>query len=246
MNYKKTAIITGCSKGIGKAILNLFSNNYQNIWACTRKKDEIFENYLINLSEQKKININNIYFDFANIENVIEAGKKIIAESENIDVLVNNAGVIQTSLFQMTKIENIKKIFEVNYFSQLQFTQIILKKMMKKRKGSIINISSTSSIDAETGRLSYSSSKSALATSSKVLSRELGAFNIRVNVIAPGLTDTDLMRNNHSDEIIENVKKNISLKRIAEPEEIANVVLFLASDQSSYINGQVIRVDGGM
>ena len=160
--------------------------------------------------------------------------------------MVNNAGVIQTSLFQMTKIENIKKIFEVNYFSQLQFTQIILKKMMKKRKGSIINISSTSSIDAETGRLSYSSSKSALATSSKVLSRELGAFNIRVNVIAPGLTDTDLMRNNHSDEIIENVKKNISLKRIAEPEEIANVVLFLASDRSSYINGQVIRVDGGM
>ena len=118
--------------------------------------------------------------------------------------------------------------------------------MVKLKKGNIINISTTSAIDSDAGRLGYSSSKAALITSSQVLSKELSPYNIRVNVIAPGLTDTDLMNNNHSKEIIENVIKKLSIKRIANPNEIANVALFLASESSSYITGQVIRIDGGM
>ena len=118
--------------------------------------------------------------------------------------------------------------------------------MVKSKKGNIINISTTSAIDSDKGRLGYSSSKSALITCSKVLSKELSPYNIRVNVIAPGLTNTDLMNNNHSQEIINNVVKNLSIKRIANPSEIASLALFLASDSSSYITGQVIRVDGGM
>jgi len=246
MSFNKTAIITGSNKGIGRAILDLFSNNYEMIWACSRKEDSDFIDYCKNISKEKNIIIRNLFFDFSNEKEVEINAKKIVAESDNIDVLINNAGVIETSLFQMTKIESIKNIFNINLFSQLLFTQIIIKKMVKLKKGNIINISTTSAIDSDAGRLGYSSSKAALITSSKVLSKELSPHNIRVNVIAPGLTNTDLMNNNHSKEIIENVIKKLSIKKIANPNEIANVALFLASELSSYITGQVIRVDGGM
>lgn len=246
MTFKKTAIITGSNRGIGKAILTLFSNSYDLIWACSRKKDYDFINFCEKISKEKKITIKNIFFDLSDEKELALNAKKIISESDNIDVLINNAGIIETSLFQMTKIESIKNIFNINLFSQLLFTQIIIKKMVKSKKGNIINISTTSAIDSDKGRLGYSSSKSALITCSKVLSKELSPYNIRVNVIAPGLTNTDLMNNNHSQEIINNVVKNLSIKRIANPSEIASLALFLASDSSSYITGQVIRVDGGM
>ena len=118
--------------------------------------------------------------------------------------------------------------------------------MVKNKKGSIVNISSTSGIDGNAGRSAYSASKAALISQSKALSRELGIHNIRVNTIAPGLTNTDMMKNNTTKNVIENVLENVSLKRLADPEEIANAVLLLSSDLSSYITGQTIRVDGGM
>ena len=118
--------------------------------------------------------------------------------------------------------------------------------MMKNKKGSILYISSSSALDGNEGRSAYSSAKSALITQSKVLSRELGAYNIRVNTIAPGLTDTDMMKKNTSQDAIKDVLSRVSLKRIADPIEIANVALMLSSDLSSYITGQVIRADGGM
>ena len=246
MLSNKTAIITGCNRGIGKAILNLFADKNATIWACSRKEDiKLIEQHK-QISKNKNVKIKNIFFDFSNIEEVKLAAKKIVLESEKIDILVNNTGVIDTSLFQMTKIENIKKMFEINFFSQLAFSQILINKMIRNKRGSIINISSTAAIDSNEGRLSYASSKSALLTSSIVLSKELSNFNIRVNVVAPGFTDTDLMKNNHPKNIIDDTLKRISMNRIAQPLEIANVVLFLASDLSSYITGQVLRVDGGM
>lgn len=246
MSQNNTVVITGSSRGIGKNILKIFSENNYNIWACSKNKNDnvINENKII----EKKFNIkiNNIFFDFANNNEVIESAKFIINNSENINVLVNNAGIINTSFFQMTKIENIRKIFEVNFFSQLVFSQIIIKKMIKNKNGSIVNISSTSALDNEEGRLAYASSKSALLSASNVLSRELANFNIRVNTIAPGLTNTDMMTNNHNQNIIDYVCKKTSLKKIAEPEEIANTVYFLASEKSSHITGQTLRVDGGL
>ena len=122
----------------------------------------------------------------------------------------------------------------------------MIKPMIKNKSGSIIYISSTSACDNTVGRTAYSASKSALTSHSITLSRELGRNNIRVNSIAPGLTDTDMMRNNTSDKIINEVSSSISLKRVAKPEEIANTALFLASDLASYVTGQTIRVDGGM
>ena len=118
--------------------------------------------------------------------------------------------------------------------------------MTKKKNGSILYISSSSAIDGNEGRSAYSSAKSAIIAQAKVLSREVGINNIRVNVIAPGLTDTDMMKKNTPTDVINDVVSKISLRRIATPEEIANVALLLSSDLSSYITGQVIRVDGGM
>jgi len=146
----------------------------------------------------------------------------------------------------MTSIKKLKEVFEVDFFSQTNFTQYILKFMVKNKKGSILYISSSSALDGNEGRSAYSAAKSALITQSKVLSRELGVHNIRVNTIAPGLTDTDMMKKNTTKETIKDVLSRVSLRRIASPEEIANTALFLSSDLSSYITGQIIRVDGGM
>ena len=160
--------------------------------------------------------------------------------------MINNAGTIHTSLFQMTSKKKLAEVFEVNFFSQTVFTQYIIKSMVRKKSGSVIYISSSSAIDGNEGRSAYVASKAALSSQAKVISREFGNNNIRVNVIAPGLTNTDMMSKNTPKDLIEETISNISLRRIGEPEEIANVALFLASDMSNYVTGQVIRVDGGM
>ena len=146
----------------------------------------------------------------------------------------------------MTSIEKYKKLFNTNFYSQILFTQLVLKSMMKNKKGSIIFISSSSAIDGNEGRSAYVSTKAAINGQCKVLSREVGKYNIRVNSIAPGLTNTDMMKKNTPENVIDQITSQTSLNRCAEPEEIANVTLFLASDLSSYVTGQVIRVDGGM
>lgn len=242
----KTAIVTGCNKGIGKSVLEIFAQNHAKIFACVRFIDEQFLKNVDQLKKRFQVEITPIEFDFKNEEQLKNAAKKIIENSNSIDILINNAGIIQTSLFQMTSLKDIKEIFEVNFFNQTIFTQLIIKSMVKKKSGSIIYISSSSAIDGNIGRNAYASSKAAINSQAKVLSRELGAHNVRVNVIAPGLTDTDMMSKNTPKDIKENVIANTSLKRIGKPEEIANTALFLASDMSNYLTGQIIRVDGGM
>ena len=165
--------------------------------------------------------------------------------SNKIEVIVNNAGINQVSLFQMTSINKIKEIFDVNFFAHLKLTQRLMKILIKNKKGSIINISSNAADECDAGRSAYASSKSALIAFTKVLSKELGSFNIRVNAIAPGLTNTDMMGKDVSKKILDTAINRIALKRVAEPEEISNVALFLASDLSSYVSGEVIFVTGG-
>jgi len=125
-------------------------------------------------------------------------------------------------------------------------TQYILKSMMKNKRGSILYISFSSAFDGNIGRSAYAAAKSAIIAQSKVLSRELGKFNIRVNVLAPGLTDTEMMKKNTPDKDLQEIIAITSLKRVGNPEEIANAALIISSDYSSYITGQVLRVDGGM
>jgi 3-oxoacyl-[acyl-carrier protein] reductase len=242
----KTAVITGSNKGIGKAILNVFSQNGANVISCIRKKTEEFEESISKIEKKynNKVIIKEV--DFIDEEIAKKVGTEISFENKKIDILVNNAGIIETSLFQMTPIKKFKEIFQVNYFSQITFSQQIIKNMIKNKFGSIVYVSSTSGLDGNEGRGAYSDSKAAIISKSKVLSKELGRFNIRVNTVCPGLTNTSMAVKNTSEKNIKTTLDKLSINRMASPEEIANSVLFLSSDLSSYITGQTIRVDGGM
>ena len=242
----KNAVVTGCSRGIGKEVVRVFAENGANIWACIRKENQNFTKYVNILEQQHSVKINLVYFDLEN-EEQIKSGFKAIKESKlPVDILVNNAGVIFTALFQMTSMQKMKEMFEINYFSQMLFTQYIARIMMRRKSGSIINISSSAAIEGNEGRTGYASAKAAMITSTKVLAKELAPYNIRVNAVAPGLTQTEMMESSTPEVALKETLNRICMKRVGQPEEIANSVLFLASDLSSYMTNQVLRVDGGM
>tara|TARA_Y100000590_G_scaffold444423_1_gene575149 strand:- start:3312 stop:4055 length:744 start_codon:yes stop_codon:yes gene_type:complete len=246
MEDKKTLILTGANGQIGRSILKKFSTNHYKIYACTKSKNQDFINFCREIEKNHKSEIVNIFFDFNNTTELLKGAETILNYNDKIDLLINNAGILKTSPFLMTKIDDIKNLFEVNFFSQLKFTQIILKNMIKNKAGNIINVSSTSGIVGNEGRMAYSATKSSLNIFSKVLSKELAPFNIRVNAIAPGLVNSNMLNQNTKKEVIEEIVNNIPSRRLAETSEIAEVVFFLGSNHSSYINGQVISVDGGL
>lgn len=242
----RTALITGCNRGIGRSMLEVFARNGAHVWACARKPDENFSRHIETLSKEAGVTISPLYFDLADVAQVKEAGKTIAAAKPPIDILVNNAAAIHVALFAMTPIEKMREMFETNFFSQMQLTQYVVKGMMRQKRGSIVNISSSAAIEGNEGRSAYASSKAALIASTKVLSKELAAFNIRVNAIAPGLTETDMMTGSTPEDALGATLQRTCLRRVGRPEEIANAALFLASDLSSYMTGQTMRVDGGM
>tara|TARA_B110000211_G_scaffold230371_1_gene289790 strand:- start:11 stop:766 length:756 start_codon:yes stop_codon:yes gene_type:complete len=241
----KNVIITGCNKGIGKATLENFAKYGVNIFACVRSESKDFKKFTSDLKKKYKVEIYTFRLDLLKRSSIQDCVSKIYKINKNIDILVNNAGILFNSLFQMTSEKQLQEMFQVNYFSQIYLTQIISRGMAKNKKGNIIFVSSTSAINADYGRFAYSSSKAAILSSAKTLSKELSGYNIRVNSVSPGLTDTDLMSSNTKENILKSEIAKISLKRIAKPNEIADVILFLASEKSSYINGQNIIVDGG-
>lgn len=242
----KTSIITGSSSGIGLSTLELFIKKGSKVIACYRHPNDEFESKISTLKKEFPEKIFKIKFDLSDENNTKQAALEIIKNHPNIDVLVNNAGDITTSSFMMTPIEDIEKLHKINFLNQMLFSQIILKKMIKRKNGSIINIASSSAIDANEGRLAYVTSKASIMAATKVLAREMAHFNIRSNCVAPGLTNTTLMKDSTKEKCIDKVTQNLMIKRVADPIEIANVIMFLASDLSSYITGQTIRVDGGM
>ena len=241
----KNVIITGCNKGIGKATLEGFARYGANIFACVRSDSSEFRKLITNLKKKHKVKIYIFKLDLLKKSSISDCVNKINKITKNIDILVNNAGILFNSLFQMTSEKQLKEIFQVNYFSQIYLTQMISRGMAKNKTGNIIFVSSTSAINGDYGRFAYSSSKAAILSSVKTLSKELSGYNIRVNAISPGLTGTDLMLSNTKENIIKSEVEKISLKRIASTNEIADVILFLASKKSSYVNGQNIVIDGG-
>jgi len=241
----KNAVITGCLQGIGRATLDMFAANGANVWACAQYPTDEFESRCAELSKTCNVWIKPIYFDLLNQEQIKEGLRTIAADKKPIDSLVNIAGMTKDSLFHMLSIDLMKTIFEVNFFSQMVITQFITKLMLRNGKGSVINISSISAIDGNAGQLAYSASKAAIIGATKTLSAELAPRGIRVNAVAPGVIDTEMNKIVPQDVIAKHLS-NTSLSRMGEANEVASTIVFLASDLSAYMTGQIIRIDGGI
>ena len=170
---------------------------------------------------------------------------KIMKSNETIDVLVNSAGIAHGGFLQGTPIDTIKRVFDVNYFSVIQLTQLVVKIMnIHKTEGAVVNIASVAGYDLDPGNCAYGMSKSAVISLTTLMSKEYTPLGIRVNAVAPGLLETDMadqMEKKARDRMID----NSLMKRLGKPEEVARVVMFLASDDASFISGQTLRVDGG-
>lgn len=244
MLTNKNAIITGSNRGLGKVMVEQFAKNGANIYACARSQNDEFEKHLNNLAQKYQVWIKPIYFDLSDSLAMKESFKKICSDKQPIDILINCAGVAHGGLFQMTPIAKIKEIFEINFFSQMEFTQLILKIMLRQKRGNIINFSSIAGLDLKVGNCAYGVSKAAVSAWTKTISAELALYGIRVNAIAPGPTDTDMTMFMDKKAVIDGIEAS-AMNRLATPLEIVEVALFLASDKSSFINGQTIRVDGG-
>lgn len=241
---RKSVIITGSNRGIGRALTEGFAAAGYDIWACARKKNEAFEERLCNLSEQYGVIVKPVYFDLAEEKQIKEGIKEILQEKREIDVLINNAGVAHGALFTMTSMEKLREVYEVNVFAQVQIMQLVARKMMKQKKGCIINMCSVGGIETEPGYLAYGSGKAALIWITKAVARELGAYNIRVNGIAPGLIDTD-MGNYKTDAELETVLNRMAIHRMGKAEEVAKAALYIASEDAAYMTGQIMILDGG-
>lgn len=241
----KTALITGCNRGIGKAMVRKFASEGANLICAIRKENPIFKAETDAWAEEYGVTIEHIYFDLTEEDGIKTAFKELNKEKRNIDVLVNNAGIPAGGFLLMTSLAKIKEIMQVNFFSQVLVTQLAAKIMMKQKRGSIINMGSVTALDNQGGWTAYGSSKAAMIAMTRTSARELATFGIRVNAVAPGLIDTEMggeMDEKYQAEML----ARADLGRKGTPEEVANVVCFLASDESSYITGQVIRIDGGM
>ncbi len=213
--------------------------------ACTRKKDNSFTEFCAELSARTDSEIIQYYFDLSEDESIKTFISMFYKTKQKVDVLINNAGVVAKGLLQMTPVSKVKEVFQINFFAQIQLTQGISRLMMHQKSGVIINMASIGGIDAYPAYVSYGCSKAAMIYFTKTLAQELAAYGIRVNAIAPSMVKTD-MQVEMGEEANEEIMRRTALKRNADPIEIAKLALFLASEDSSFITGQIYRVDGGM
>jgi 3-oxoacyl-[acyl-carrier protein] reductase len=239
----KTVLITGGTGGLGRQLISDFSRAGANLIVHGRNFTGEFDSWLETIEEEFKIKITKMSFDLEDEES-IKSSFRAIPAAIGIDVLVNNAGVAHGGLCQMTPISDIKQIFNINYFSQVLITQQVVRRMIRKGSGKIINISSISGLDAKPGNVAYGASKAALIAFTRTLSAELSSYGIKVNCIAPGLIETK-MATLMEDKAMKLMIEESGVGRLAKPMEISNIALFLSSGQSDFVNGQTLRVDGG-
>lgn len=241
----KTAVVTGCLQGIGKATLVAFARQGANLFACVQQEDETFLAFIRDLSEEHGVSITPVSFDLLDDASIKQAAMIIQKAKQPIDILVNVAGITLDALFPMVTLAQMQKTFTINFFSQMVFTQYMTRLMLRNKRGSIINIASISGLDGNVGQLSYSASKAAMVAATKTLSAELAPQGIRVNAVAPGVIQT-AMTENLPESVIAEKMAAAAISRPGLAEEVANTLCWLASDAASYVTGQVIRVDGGI
>ena len=240
----KNVIITGGSRGIGKAIAEKFAQNGANLAiTCIKITDEALE--LVKNIESLGVKAKVYESDASDFESAIKLAENVFNDFGSIDVLVNNAGITKDNLLLRMSEEDFNDVMKVNMNSVFNNTKAVLRQMLKQKNGSIINLSSVVGVKGNAGQSNYSSSKAAILGFTKSVALELGSRNIRCNAIAPGFIETEMTKVLQQDQINE-WAESIPLKRSGKPEDVANTTLFLASDMSSYITGQVMNVCGGM
>jgi 3-oxoacyl-[acyl-carrier protein] reductase len=240
----KTALVTGGSRGIGRACVARLAAEGAKVTFVYQNNKEAAEALVAELitAPQSVTAVQADVRDLARAKQIID---QIFEESKHIDILVNSAGVVMDGLMGAMTQEQWQTVVEINLGGTWNYCQAATQYMMMQRKGSMINLSSTSAEFASRGQVNYAASKGGINGLSRALAKELAPRGVRVNAVAPGMIDTDMsefVRNAAGDQII----KAIPMKRIGKPEEIASVVAFLASDDAAYLTGQVLRVDGGL
>ena len=244
MEENKTVFVTGGSRGIGKEVALKFAENGYNVvinYVSSKTDVEALKSEF----EGKGVKALIMQADVTDKTAIEELVKKAIEKFGAIDVLVNNAGITRDNLLMRMSEEEFDKVIEINLKGTYIVTKAVTKYMMKKRKGSIINLSSVVGVAGNAGQCNYAASKAGIIGFTKSIAKELASRNIRSNAVAPGFIETD-MTAVLSDEVKENIHNQIPLKRMGTAKEVANLIYFLGSDESAYITGQVINIDGGM
>lgn len=244
-DLNRVVCLTGADGGIGRAITKLFAAAGAEMILCSFAPSESYDAFLNELKAQYGDKFHPVYFDLSEEETIKAGIAEIRALKLKINVLINNAGMPHLAILPFTRMSDAKKVFQVNYFAQMQITQGLLSSIAKDGTGVILNAASIAGIDGEIGNAVYGATKASMILFTKVLAKELASSKIRVNAVAPGLTQTpfaDAM----GDKAKESMENLSIMQRLATPEEIAKTYFFLASDDASFINGQIVRVDGGV
>lgn len=240
----KTAIITGASKGIGKGIAEVFAKNGANVaftYLSSVERGQALEQELKEHGSQVK----GYRSDASKMEDAEALVALVIEDFGGIDIVVNNAGITKDTLLMRMTEEDFNRVIEVNLNSVFNMTKAVQRTFLKQRAGSIVNISSVVGVKGNAGQANYSASKAGIIGFTKSVALELGSRNIRCNAIAPGFIETE-MTAVLDENTVQQWREGIPLKRGGSPEDVANACLFLASDMSGYISGQVLNVCGGM
>ena len=240
----KTAIITGASRGIGRGVALVFAQHGANV-AFTYSSSVDAANELEKELNSQGIKAKGFQSNAANFDESQQLAADVLDQFGSIDILINNAGITKDNLLMRMSEEDFDKVIEINLKSVFNMTKAVQKSMLKERKGSIINMSSVVGVKGNAGQANYAASKAGIIGFSKSVALELGSRNIRCNAIAPGFIETE-MTDVLDEKMVQTWRDAIPLKRGGQPDEVANACVFLGSDMSSYISGQVLQVDGAM
>jgi 3-oxoacyl-[acyl-carrier protein] reductase len=240
----KTAIITGASRGIGRGIAKIFVENGCAVAFTYNSNKEAADNLVAELSSEE-VKVKGYKSNAANYNEAQKLVEEVLVDFGSLDILVNNAGITKDNLLMRMSEEDFDQVIEINLKSIFNMTKAIQRTFLKQRHGSLIHMSSVVGVKGNAGQSNYAASKAGMIGFSKSVALELGSRNIRSNVIAPGFIETE-MTDKLSEDVVQGWRDGIPLKRGGQPEDVANACVFLASDLSSYITGQVLHVDGGM